>query len=131
MDLFKDEKMLVRNGGFKSAFKWSLVAFPVILVLNLAGLGIITANFWAGVFALAVVSNAALAFICYLALKKGIHMFGLKNYLLRLDYICIILFFLLAYTFLIQLVLTGKLGFPRVGFPPLLIALLLPYFVKQ
>ncbi len=131
MDIFKNEKALFKNGGFKSAFKWSLVAFPVIFVLNILGIALLNLNFLAGIFLMVVVSNAALAVICYFALKRGIQRFGLKTYSLRADYVSVVVLLLLAYTFLVPLVLTGEVEFPRVGLPPLIIMLLMPYFVKK
>jgi len=70
MDIFKVDIAIFRSGGLKSAFKWSLLAFPILFILNVLGLVILFGNLLFGLLFLAVLPNIALILIYYFALKK-------------------------------------------------------------
>ena len=131
MDIFKEDKAIFRRGGLKSAFKWSLLAFPIIFILNVIGILVLVGNILFGLLFLTIFPNVVIFLVYYFALKKGISRFGLTTYSLRVEYVAIITAFIFIFSFLSTLIITGKIEFPRFGILPLIIMLIVPYFVKK
>ncbi len=131
MDFFKEDKAIFRRGGLKSAFKWSLITFPIIFILNFLALIIFFGKPLLGLLFLSVFPNILLILIYYFSLKRRISKFGLTTFSLRVEYVTIITILVIIYGVLSNLVITGKLDFPNFGIFSLVVMFLVSYFVKE
>lgn len=131
MNIFKEDRAIFRSGGLRSAFKWSLLAFAIVCILNFLSLVTPFGDFLFGLLFLGVLPNIALVLIYYFALKRGISKFKLKTYSLRVEYVATITILMMIYSILLALIVTGELEFPRFGILPFIIMLFVPYFIKK
>lgn len=131
MDIFKEDRALFKSGAVLSAFKWSLVTYPILSILTIIGFLVLAVNILLGLLLFIILPNVVLFLIYYFALKRGISRFDLKTYSLRVEYVGIITAFVFVYDILVNLIFGGELRFPTFGIVPIVIMLLVPYFVKE
>lgn|SRR3989344_2533199 len=132
MALFDEIKILSKNGGLWSAFKWSLIAIPIILIFEFIGLMIPIESEFLSLLTIGIFESMGMLFLYIFALKKSIKPFGLKTYSLRVEYVAAITILLVVYFNVVFAIFFPSLfEFSSVGLLSIGFMFVVPYFIKK
>ena len=143
IDLFEDDKIILRKEVFLSVLFWSAFNYVIIFIINIVGLFILGLGLKtkaglplsslgsAGLLFLAVLPNLILGTIFYIALNKNWKPFKLLKYKFKVSYLAYMLLFMFIYDVVINLIITKQFMWPQFGLVALIIMFIIPTLIKN